>query len=205
MELNKALSELRNQKERKFDQTFDLIVNLKGIDFRKSNLSFIVSVPNKFKEKTVCAFLPEKSDLVPTITKQEFAKHKDKLALKNFVKKYDFFMAHASLMPSVASSYGRVLGPAGKMPSPQLGVIMKDSDEEIKDTLVKISKSAKIRVKEASIKIGVGKTSMTDENVIGNIKSVYEGILQALPLKMDNVRNVLVKLTMTKPIEVQIK
>ena len=82
---------------------------------------------------------------------------------------------------------------------------MKDSDEEIKDTLVKISKSAKIRVKEASIKIGVGKTSMTDENVIGNIKSVYEGILQALPLKMDNVRNVLVKLTMTKPIEVQIK
>ena len=82
---------------------------------------------------------------------------------------------------------------------------IETGDEEIKDTLVKISKSAKIRVKEASIKIGVGKTSMTDENVIGNIKSVYEGILQALPLKMDNVRNVLVKLTMTKPIEVQIK
>ncbi|MEK6792532.1 MAG: hypothetical protein AABX95_01810, partial [Nanoarchaeota archaeon] len=79
MELNKAISELRALKERKFDQTFDLIVNLKGMDFRKTNLSFVVSVPNKVKEKTVCAFLNEKSDIVPTITKPEFARYNDKL------------------------------------------------------------------------------------------------------------------------------
>ena len=205
MELNKAISELRKGKERKFDQTFDLIVNLKGLDFRKTNLSFIVSVPNKFKEKTVCAFLNEKSDVVPTVTKPEFERYKDKLAMKNFVKKYDFFIAHASLMPAVASAFGKVLGPSGKMPSPQLGVMMKDNAEEIKNTITKISKSAKIRVKEANVKIAVGKLSMTDDKVIENIKSIYEGIVQALPLKVDNVRNVLIKLTMTKPIEVQVK
>ncbi|MEK6811506.1 MAG: ribosomal L1 domain-containing protein [Nanoarchaeota archaeon] len=205
MELNKAISELRALKERKFDQTFDLIVNLKGMDFRKTNLSFVVSVPNKVKEKTVCAFLNEKSDIVPTITKPEFARYNDKLAMKNLVKKYDFFIAHASLMPSVASSFGKVLGPTGKMPSPQLGVMMKDNAEEIKNTLVKISKSAKIRVKEANVKIAVGKLSMADDKVIENIKSIYEGIVQALPLKVDNVKNVLIKLTMTKPIEVQVK
>ena len=205
MELKEAIKQLRSEKERKFDQTFDLIVNLKGMDFRKTNLSFVVSVPHQVKEKTVCAFLNEKSDLVPTITKPEFARYNDKLAMKNLVKKYDFFIAHASLMPSVASSFGKVLGPTGKMPSPQLGVMMKDGADEIKNTLNKITKSAKIRVKEANVKIAVGKLSMPDDKVIENIKLIYEGIVQALPLKKDNIRNVLIKLTMTKPVEVQVK
>ena len=205
MELKEAINELRKQPERKFDQTVDLIVNLKGLDFRKTNLSFVVEVPNKVKDKTVCAFLNEKSELVPTITKPEFARFSDKKLLKNLVKKYDFFIAHASLMPSVASIFGKVLGPTGKMPSPQLGVMMKDGAEEIKNVLNKISKSAKIRIKDASIKIAVGKISMSDDKLTQNIKSVYDGIVSALPLKIDNVKKALVKLTMSKPVEVQIK
>lgn len=205
MELTQAIKELRSQPERKFDQTFDLIVNLRGIDTKKTNLSFVVSIPNKFKDKTVCAFLNEKSEIVPTITKPEFARFSDKLALKKLVKRYDFFIAHASLMPSVASTFGKVLGPTGKMPSPQLGIMMKDTTDEIKNTLAKISKSAKIRVKEANVKIAVGKLSMTDDKLVENIKTVYDGIIQALPLKVDNTRNVLLKLTMSKPVEVQIK
>ncbi|MEK6852869.1 MAG: hypothetical protein AABX59_03230, partial [Nanoarchaeota archaeon] len=153
----------------------------------------------------VCAFLPEKSDLVPTITKPEFARYSDKKLLKGLVKKYDFFIAHASLMPSIASTFGKVLGPTGKMPSPQLGVMMKDGAEDIKNTLNKISKSSKIRIKDASVKIAVGKISMSDDKLIENIKSVFNGIVQALPLKMDNVKGSMVKLTMTKPVGVQIK
>ena len=70
--------------------------------------------------------------------------YKDKKSLKEIVKKYDFFIATAPLMPSVASTFGKVLGPAGKMPSPQLGIILEENDESIKGTLVKISKSIKI-------------------------------------------------------------
>jgi large subunit ribosomal protein L1 len=206
MELSEALNQLRSGKERKFDQTGDLIVNLKGLDFRKTNLSFIVDVPNKFKDKRVCAFLSEKNETIPTITKPEFAKYStDKKALKRLVKKYDFFIAHASLMPSVASTFGKVLGPSGKMPSPQLGVMMKEGNDEIKILLNKISKSTKIRVKDASIKVAIGKSSMPDEKIIENIKSVYNGIVQALPSKIDNVKNVMIKFTMTKPVGVQIK
>jgi len=206
MELNQALKELKSQEERKFDQTVDLIVNLKGLDFRKTNLSFIVNVPNKFKDKKVCAFLNEKNETIPTITKAEFAKYNtDKKSLKKLVKKYDFFIAHASLMPSIASTFGKVLGPSGKMPSPQLGVIMKEGNEEIKNLVVKIANSAKIRVKDGSIKIAVGKASMADDKIAENIKSIYSGIVQALPMKVDNVKNAMVKLTMTKPVEVQIK
>ncbi len=205
MELKEALVELRKEKERKFNQTVDLIVNLKGIDFRKSNISVIVNVPHKVKEKRICAFLNAKSDLVQTVTKLEFAKFSDKKLLKNLVKDYDYFIAHAPLMPAVATSFGKVLGPAGKMPSPQLGVMMQDTPEEVKKVLAQIGKSAKIRIKEGNVKIAVGKTEMKDENIIENIKSIYEGLVDALPTKRDNVKNVLVKFTMTKPIEVQIK
>lgn len=205
MEIQEALAELRKEKERKFNQTVDLIVNLKGLDFRKTNISAIVPVPHKIKDKTVCAFLNAKSDIVPTITKPEFAKYNDKDELKNLVKKYDFFIAHASLMPSVATTFGKVLGPTGKMPSPQLGIMMQDTPAEIKNTLHKISNSVKIRVKEASIKVAVGKTNMSDTQIIENIKSVYNGLVNALPTKRDNVRNALLKFTMTKPVEVQIR
>ena len=205
MEVTQALKELRNEKERKFKQTVDLIINLKGLDFRKVNISPIVSIPHKFKEKRICAFLNAKSDLVSTITKPEFAKYSDKMLLKNLIKDYDFFIAHASLMPAVATAFGKVLGPSGKMPSPQLGIMLQDSPEEIKKTLKNMANSLKIRVKEGSVKIAVGKTDMKDEQIIENINSIYQGLVSALPTKKDNVRNVLVKFTMTKPVEVHIK
>ncbi|MEK6846836.1 MAG: hypothetical protein AABY16_01570, partial [Nanoarchaeota archaeon] len=134
MELKEALAELRKEKERKFVQTVDLIVNLKGLDFKKTNISTVVPVPHKVKEKKVCAFLNAKSEIVPTVTKAEFTKYNDKKALKVLIKKYDSFIAHAPLMPAVATTFGKVLGPTGKMPSPQLGIMMHDTPEEIRNT-----------------------------------------------------------------------
>ena len=41
-------------------------------------------------------------------------------------------------MPAVATTFGRVLGPAGKMPTPQLGVLMNENDKAIKELVDKI-------------------------------------------------------------------
>ena len=203
MELKKALEQLRKEsKKRNFDQTVDLIVNLKGIDIRKDNINAVINIPHKVKEKKVCGFLTEKNDLIKTITKPEFQKYKDKAALKSLVDEFDFFIAHASLMPSVATTFGKALGPVGKMPSPQLGVITQETSEIIKSLLEKISKSIKIRAKEASIKVGAGKESMKDEEIIENVKAIYDGIVQALPTKRENVKNVQIKFTMSKPKEI---
>jgi ribosomal protein L1 len=59
-------------------------------------------------------------------------------------------------MPSVAAAFGKVLGPAGKMPSPQLGIVVDESATSIKNLVEKISKSVKLRVKEPSIKVAIG-------------------------------------------------
>jgi large subunit ribosomal protein L1 len=203
MKLKEALAELRKNEKRKFEQTIDLIINLKGIDVKRDNVSVIINLPHKFKEKKVCGFLEKKSNLVRTITKPDFVKYKDKKALKMLVKEYDFFIASAPLMPSVATTFGKVLGPLGKMPSPQLGIIAQENDSEIGKALEKISNSMKIRAKEPSIKVPIGKENLDDEKIIENFNAVYNSILNALPNNKGNVRSVMIKLTMSKPIKVE--
>ncbi|MDO8564259.1 MAG: hypothetical protein Q7R87_04580 [Nanoarchaeota archaeon] len=205
MELKQALDELKKEEKRNFDQSIDLIINLKGIDVKKDNINVIIPIPHKIKDKRVCGFFTKKSALVKTVTDLEFSKYKDKKELKNLVKDFDFFIAEAKLMPSVATNFGKVLGPTGKMPSPQLGILPNPDDNAIKAVLEKINSSLKIKVKEASVKVVVGKQSMKEENLIDNIEAIYKGVMNALPIKKDNIKNVMVKLTMSKPISVEMK
>lgn len=204
MKIQEALEQLRKEEKRKFEQTLDLIVNFKKIDAKKESISAIINIPHKLKEKKVCAFLKEKSTLIPTVTEAEFQRFKDKKQLKQLVKEYDYFIAAGTLMPKVATTFGKVLGPAGKMPSPQLGIIMLENEKEIKNVLEKISKSIKIRIKEASVKLAIGKENMKDKEIAENIKAAYLAIENALPKKKENIRNAMIKFTMTKPIKVEV-
>ncbi len=206
MELKQALAELRkDENKRKFDQSVDLLVSLKGIDPKKDNITTIVNIPHKIKDKKICGFLTKRSEIVKTISNLDFPKYRDKKSLKNLVKEFDFFIAAAPLMPSVATTFGKVLGPAGKMPSPQMGIVTSEDENTIRNLVDKISKSIKLRVKEAAVKTTVGKESMPDEQIIANITAVYSGLINALPVKKDNVKKVMIKLTMSKPIKVEMK
>ena len=75
----------------------------------------------------------------------------------------------------------------------------------VKALLNKINSSVKIVVKEPSIKVGIGKQSLTDEQVIENVLSIYNKILESLPKGIDNVKNIKLKFTMTKPVQVSLK
>jgi len=204
-ELKKTLAELRKSKERKFNQSVDLIINLQKFDVKKTPINIFVQVPHKIKDKKICGFLEAKNKEVDTIIGPEFKKYSEKNALKKLVKKYDFFIAQASLMPKVASSFGRVLGPVGKMPSPQLGILVNVDEKIIKNLLEKINKSIKIRVKEPSIKISIAKQNMEDNEIIENISTIYNSILKALPRNKENIKNIEVKFTMSKPVKIKIR
>lgn len=204
-QLKKALQELRKEKERKFDQTVDLIVNLQKYNIKKNQINFFVSIPYKIKDKRIAGFLEVKNDKIDTITPDQFKKYRDKKELKKIVKKYDFFIAQASVMPKVATTFGRVLGPAGKMPSPQMGIIVNADDKTIEPLKDKINSSIKIRTKEASVKIAVGKQSMKDEEIIENILAIYNSLLKALTRDKENIKNIEIKFTMTKPRKIDIR
>jgi len=204
-QLETALNELRKEKERKFDQSLDLIINLQKFDIKKNQVNLFVSIPHKIKEKKICAFLEIKNENVETITKTEFKKYSEKKELKKLARNYDFFIAQASLMPLVASTFGRVLGPTGKMPSPQLGILMNVDDKAIKELKTKINDSVKIRTKEPSIKISIGRSSMKNEELIENIMTVYNALLKAFTKGKENIKNIEIKFTMTKPQKIRIR
>jgi len=204
-ELKKALTELRKTKERKFNQTVDLIVNLQKFDVKKTNLNIFISLPHKVKEKKIAGFLEIKNNDVDTITPDEFKKYSDKSKMKHLISNYDFFIAQASLMPSVATHFGRALGPTGKMPSPQLGIILNADEKTIKELKDKINLSVKIKIKEPSIKIPIGKQNMDDEKIIENVMSIYNMLLKTLPRNKENIKNVEIKFTMTKPYKIFLK
>lgn len=202
--VEKALEELRKNKNRKFDQSIDLIINLRKFDIRKNSFNIFVPIPHKIKDKRVCGFLETKNNIIDTIPKAGFVNFKEKKDLKKLVKKYDFFVSSAPNMPAVATAFGRVLGPAGKMPSPKMGLVASESEKDIKAVVEKINGVVRVQTKEPSIKVLVGKEKMKDEEIIGNIKAIYNAVLNELPIKKDNVKSVFIKFTMTKPIKVEI-
>jgi large subunit ribosomal protein L1 len=202
MTIEKALAELRKDKKRKFIQTVDLIVNLKNFDVRKESLNTFIQIPNPSSKK-MAGFLTRKTDLVDTILKTDFDKYKSPAEAKRLSKKYDFFIAAAPLMGDIATRFGRVLGPVGKMPNPQAGIMPNDDDASIKAMVEKMKKLVRIRSKENSVKIPVGKEDLSDEQLKQNIESALHSVEDKLPRKNDNVKNVLIKFTMTKSIRVK--
>jgi large subunit ribosomal protein L1 len=204
-QFKQALLELRKGKERKFDQSVDLIINLQKFDVKKNNVNLFATIPHKIKDKKVAGFLEIKSNKVDTITFPEFKKYNDKKELKKLVNNYDFFIAQASLMPKVATTFGRVLGPTGKMPSPQMGLLVNADDKTIDELLKKINNTVKIKIKEASLKLSIGKQSMKDEDIVENAMSIHNALMKVLPRDKENIKNIELKFTMTKPIKINIR
>ena len=204
-QLKKALEELRKNKEKKFNQTVDLIINLQKYDVRKNPLNLFINVPHRIKEKKVAGFFESKNKLIDTITPDEFKNYSDKKNLKKLARNYDFFISQASLMPKVATTFGRALGPSGKMPSPQLGIVLNADEKSINDIKEKINNSIKIKLKEPSVKVAIGKQDMSDDKIVENASMVFKELLKILPRTKENIKNVEIKFTMTKPIKIKIR
>ena len=196
-----ALKELRTQDKRKFVQTVDLIINLQNFDVRKESLNTFVSLPFP-SEKKICGVLTRRTPLIDTILKDDFDKFKTEADIKRLAKKYDFFIAAAPLMAPLATKFGRVFGPMSKMPSPQAGIIVKDDDETVKAMYEKMQKVIRVKNKEMAIKLPVGKEDMKDSDLKENIEAILASLEKVLPRGKENIREVIIKFTMSKPVVV---
>jgi len=198
-----------NSKKRKFSQTFDLVINLKSLDLKKPenriNSEFVLpagrgkdpkigifadALTNKAKE--------EKLDVI--ITKDEIdGLIKNKKKLKTYANKVDFFLGEAPLMPTIGKNFGTVLGPRDKVPKPI------PPAAELKPFVIAAKKTIKIRIKESPhIQIPVGLENMKDEDIVKNVESVLNFVRDKLPKGRTNIKNAFLKLTMGKPVKLDI-
>jgi large subunit ribosomal protein L1 len=202
METKEAIASLREGKKRKFDQSLDLVINLKAFDVRREALNTFVFVPHGM-DKKFAAFFAKRSDKVATITEEDYVKYRDLKDIKKLAKKYDMFLAAAPLMSKVATKFGRVFGPMNKMPSPLAGIVPQESDEMVDAMMDKMRRAVRVKNKEMSIKVRVGKESMGDEELAENVDAAIRELEKKLPKGVDNVKDVLVKFTMGKPVKLR--
>ncbi|MBL7050742.1 50S ribosomal protein L1 [Candidatus Woesearchaeota archaeon] len=211
-EILKALKEAKETaNKRNFKQKFDLIINIKHLNLKKSENQFDDFVELHYqrgKETKVCALVgPELEDEAKkvcnkSIRQDEFSKLSKK-ELKKIGKEYDYFIAQANIMPQVASAFGQVLGPRGKMPNPKVGCVVPPK-ANLGPLQNRLQKTVKLSTKNGgSVKTIIGNEDMVNEEIADNILTAYNHFLTILPTGKHNISEVLVKMTMGPAIKIE--
>jgi large subunit ribosomal protein L1 len=210
--MKNVLAKLKEAKEnsrpRKFKQTWELIINTKGLDLKKpeNRFKFDFMLPEgRGKPLKVCVMADslagearKHADLV--IAKNEIESlGRDSKKLKKLAREYDWFLGEATLMAQIGKSMGTVLGTRGKLPRPvPPGVsIVPFIGRARKSTLVALKESPVIQV-------AIGSEEMEPEKVARNAEAVYKAVTEKLPKGRASIKSAFLKLTMGKPARLEV-
>ncbi|TKJ17084.1 50S ribosomal protein L1 [Candidatus Woesearchaeota archaeon B3_Woes] len=216
MEKNDFIKALKKSKDnspkRKFKQSYDLIINLRNLDLKKTENqidNFIQLHYDRGKKVKICALIG--SELKATAKEEcdmaieliDFDKYaKNKKLTKKLAQDYDFFIAQANIMPKVAAAFGKILGTKGKMPNPKAGCIVPPN-ANLKAVVAKLQNSVRVRVNISPLfQCRIGKEDTPEEHLIDNAFVIYNSMIHSLPGEKNNIRSVYLKLTMGPSIKI---
>ena len=208
--INSIKEARKGTKQRKFKQSFDFIISLRGIDLKKPEhqVDVYISLPfGKGKKPKICTIVgPELLENAKKSTDHviliDNAGSLKKNEIKNLARDYDYFIAQANIMPKVATSFGRVFGPRGKMPNPKSGGVVPPN-ANLKPVYEKFQRTVRATTKSAPlIQCGIGSEDMSVNEITDNALTVYNAVLHALPNEKHNIKDIYIKLTMGKPVKV---
>lgn len=210
--LLKAIKQMREASpKRKFRQSVDLSITLRGIDPKKPEgrivedlvLPHPVGEPRKvlvFADGELARRAREAGADLVLGRKDIEALGRDRKRAKRLAAEHDFSIAQADFMLAIGKALGPVLGPKGKMPNP----IPPTADprpliERMKHTVRMATKD------QAALHAKIGVEGMSDEQLAANARAVLEAVESRLaegPGKIDAVR---IKTTMGKPVKVEVR
>jgi|TARA_A100001037_G_C15066003_1_gene597071 large subunit ribosomal protein L1 len=192
-------------KKTKFKQSIELIINFKDIDVKKGfAINEVVQLPKTNSPATVCVIatgdMSQKAKAAnadSVIGNEELEKFEaNKRESRKFINKYDFFLADTKIMPTVGKALGQLLGPRGKMPTPV------PFNAPIDAFLARFRTSIKVRTRASlSISCKIGDETMEDADLAVNAATVLSAIEKKLPNGEKNIKKVMIKTTMGKPVK----
>lgn len=198
--LNKAM---QDKGKRKFKQSVELIINMRGVDFSKSEnrLNLDILLPKgKGGKELKCAVFAENelgdqakkagADLI--ISPDNIPNWKDKV--KELADNY-FLLSQPNLMAVVAKNLGQYLGKRGKLPKPAIGNIGQMIQVSKKSVRI-VSKGKYLPVAH----VFIGTEEMSVDDLCENAEAVFMIIKNKV--KESGIKNIYIKLTMGKPIVV---
>ncbi len=204
-------------KVRKFDESIDLIINIKDINLNdpKSRIDKEIILSNEViinDKPNICVIasdeiLQEAKKLgVETLDSSGLINlnNEEKKYKKKFAKRYEFFVVEDKMMRDVARYLARFLGPVGKMPKPfPTGYGIISSVEDLNVAYERYKKIIRIQMKKQPIIFAkIGKKSLDRQKLYENMKTVVNFIADQMPHKFNNFKSMYLKSTMGKPVKV---
>ncbi|MDI6884357.1 MAG: 50S ribosomal protein L1 [Hadesarchaea archaeon] len=207
-----AIKQMREASpKRKFEQSVDLSITLKGIDPKKQEGRFAEDVvlsqwtgePRKilvFADGELARRARDAgADLV--MSRRDIEELQDqRKRVKKLAADYDFSIAQADFMVMIGKVLGPVLGPRGKMPKP----IPPTADPRA--LIERLKRTVRVATKDqAALHANIGVESMSDEQLAANAGAIIEAVERRLGEKGGKVDAVIIKTTMGKPVRVEVQ
>ncbi len=203
----KVKQALKESKERKFTESLDLSVNLKGVDLSnpKNRINDEISLPKgRGKEIKVALFGSEemrgkvKDTADYVFGAEDLSKFaEDKKGFKKIVNQADFFLAEANLMTTIGRSLGQVLGPRGKIPR------AVPPSQDPSSLIVSLKKTVRVRSRDKrTFHVPVGMKTMPEKDIADNVREVIKRITSHLEKGYGNIDSIYIKTTMGKAVKI---
>jgi large subunit ribosomal protein L1 len=210
-DLKAAIKEIREKSaKRNFNQTVELIINLRDIDMKQpeGKLQERVELPHSLGKKvTVCvladgdmALRARRGGADMVLDSSEIQSlSTDKKKQRQIAKNTDVFVALAPLMPLVGRTLGGILGPRGKMPVPipPTANIEQEIERQKKFVFVRAHNQPILQCR-------VGTEGLSDDEIAENIQTVVRRVTGKLKKGIKNVDAVYLKTTMGRPVKISI-
>ncbi|MCW4018297.1 MAG: 50S ribosomal protein L1 [Candidatus Bathyarchaeota archaeon] len=195
--------------QKKFDQTVELILNIKEIDMKSPEGKFtqvvelphVTAKPNKIfvvatGELALKARRANADKVIERADLEDLAgKKKD---IRKIAVGYDVFISEAPLMPTVGRTLGPALGPRGKLPIP----VPPNADVEA--LITKHRKTVVVRMRnQPIIQTRVGTQNQPDEEIVDNMSAVLRALEGKLKRGLKNIDVAFVKTSMGTPVKIK--
>ncbi len=199
-----ALSLLKSLPGPKFDESVEIHIRT-GLNVRHADeqLRGTIAMPHGLGKEVKIAVFAQGDK-----AKEAEAAGADIVGAEDLAKKieegftdFDIAIATPDLMP-VVGRLGRILGPSGKMPNPQVGTVTMDVTKAITE-----SKAGKVEYRTdrtAIVHLVIGKKSFPEQQLLENYAAVIEELQRAKPsaAKGKYLRTITVASTMGPGIKV---
>lgn len=208
--LLEAVKEAKSKSgQKKFNQTVDLIFDIKEIDMKapEGKIQAVLELPHATgKPNRICiiasgelAFKARNAQADKVIERVDLeglaGKKKD---LRKLASSYDVFISETPLMPLVGKILGPVLGPRGKMPLPV------SPNADIATVIAKNRNTVVVRMRnQPIIQVSVGSEEMSDEELVNNIQAVLRLLEGKLKRGLKNVKFAFIKTSMGSPVKIK--
>jgi large subunit ribosomal protein L1 len=207
---NQQLAELAKKgkeqaKETKFTQSVEVMISLKEVDPKKTDLNIneIVYLPHPTSKQARLCFIGS-GDLAVRAKNAKANLVMDPSQLENYggskrdakklARSYDFFLADTALMPRIGKVLGQALGPKGKIPTPV------PPNSPIEAMINRMRTAVRVRSRGSlGIMARVGDSKLSEPEIADNIVAVVNVVSKKLPNGDKNIRTIMVKTTMGKP------